>query len=110
MLRVRYPDGTTVKYNDANDIVRRTDGIEIVRTKGEKQYWIAFVQASAQAIIEWVEPCKVENTLKDMRPENALRYVVAHLRDFDGLQERKFLKELKRELGKYSPRTESWRD
>jgi hypothetical protein len=60
MIRVRYPDGTTFQYNDANYLHRDSITWDLYSDAKETK-WIASIQASAGAIVEAVPACRIYN-------------------------------------------------
>lgn len=110
MLTVRYPNGTVVTYNDATDhSLDPHGGIHIVQRKDKQDYWIAYIQPSAMATVEYVRACKVE-TPEKATLENGLRFVLEHLKQFDGWNNVSQLKKLKRLLSKFNTRTGAWKE
>lgn len=117
MLTVRYPDGVVVTYNNANQL-SYSEGVWIlfknygVKNKDgeEKKDWVASIQVSAGVIVECQPACKVNNSLKNISNENALRFVVEHLTEFDGSSQEELLKQLKSKLTKYNSQTGLWKN
>lgn len=58
MLQVRYPDGTIVVYNNANQLEHGPNGWNLYTKKDGN--WIATIQPSAGVIVEAVEACRVD--------------------------------------------------
>lgn len=83
MIKVRFPNGQCIQYNDATGINVVTGGTEIIRkdkTTGTN-YWVAFLPAGSGCLVEWVNPCAVSNPVaREMTPESALALVRKHLR------------------------------
>ena len=117
MLTVRYPDGVVVTYNNANEL-SYSEGVWIlfknygVKNKDgeEKKDWVASIQVSAGVIVECQPGLKYFS--KNYLPyrENALRFVVEHLTEFDGSSQEELLKQLKSKLTKYNSQTGLWKN
>ena len=93
MLRVRYPNGLVVQYNDAQRVVMSATSWDLYADTA-KTKWVASIQPSAGAIVEYYRPCSVEQgiaptSLRDL-PHSTLR-------------------KMKRELEHYSIRNASWK-
>ena len=62
MMTVRYPNGTAVQYNTAGSLYYKKWGWELYTESEESGgSWIASIQLSAGAIVEFSPACKVFN-------------------------------------------------
>lgn len=105
MLKVRYPDGTVVTYNNAN-LLTRSEGawtLYVNRGDDKEKEWVCSIQASARVIVEAVSPCRVDQT-------GSLRAVVSNLRSFTSWGDTELLKGMKRILSDFDARTGQWKD
>ena len=64
MMTVRFPNGQALQYNDAMNLAHGNNEEYILRKKKGGDA-IAFIQASAGAIVEFVQPCRVYNPLNN---------------------------------------------
>ena len=64
-MTIRFPSGLAITYNDAMWFEHPAGSTWILRTR-ENGRAIAFIQASAGALVEWAKPCMVK---RDDRPE-----------------------------------------
>ena len=64
MMTVRFPSGQAVQYNNAN-FLKHCDDATWILSEIENGKKIAFIQASAGVIVEFVHPCEVYNPLHD---------------------------------------------
>jgi hypothetical protein len=62
MMTVRFPNGQAVQYNNAMWLEREETGWVLKESKAGA--FIAFVQASAGAIVEFRGPCRVYDGIK----------------------------------------------
>lgn len=111
MVRVRYPNGQVIQYNEATTLLREQNGWGIYANHGKKnERLFAYVQNSAGVIVEWATPCKVENPLLNVTGEKAVKYVIAHAEEISKTWEgARLLKTLKKELARYTPRSGKWK-
>lgn len=81
-ITVRYPNGQSLTYSDANFLTRGNNGEWVLSTKNpdEGGTKIAFIQASAGVIVEFYQALYVSNPINGQTPETALRIVQQHLR------------------------------
>jgi len=107
-MRVRYPNGQVIQYNDATTLKRTSDGWGIYARKGEDKDLVCFIQNSAGAIVEWVTPCKVENPIANVTGVKALQYVLDHIEELSKYPGETLMKQLKQKLQKYSTRSGRW--
>lgn len=106
MIRVRFPNGQCVQYNSATDTRRDTcGGTEIVRKEGEARYWVAYIPAGTDCLVEWVMPCSVTNPIAELKPDSALKTVMQHLRALPGYD----VKRLKLALRDFNAKQRCWR-
>jgi hypothetical protein len=100
MLTVRFPDGTTVQYNEAFVCVYEERVMQLYKDR-EKKVWIASVPYTC--IVEYVRPCSVTNLIKD--PRSMTQQVIDRLRELPASQ----LVTLKRELEMFDARKRLWK-
>lgn len=84
MITVRFPSGLSVTYNDANYLTHSSTAHQLWQRKnaaGQGEGFIASIQSSAGAIVEYVKPCRVERVAENLTPETALVLLVQHIRD-----------------------------
>lgn len=111
MFIVRFPNGVAITYNDANYLRYTTSGMELYdKAPNENGNWIACIQASAGATVERVPACFVENPVEKLTGENALKFVVEHVREFNTWRNHNQLKALKQTLAHFDARRGAWMD
>lgn len=66
MIRVRFPNGTTIQYNTATSMRYKPEAWELY-ADGEKgkQIWVASIQLTAGAVVEGVPACWVYDAKGD---------------------------------------------
>lgn len=108
MITVRYPNGQTVRYNDAHQTYTQSNGDHHIYTGNKDQGGtiIAVVQGSAGAVLEWTRPCEVSNPLTGFTNRTAAKHVLDNLRQCDSSH----LAALKRALTQFDSRTFTWKD
>jgi hypothetical protein len=108
MLRVRFPNGQCVQYNDATDVEFHSNGeIRILHVKEAKRWWLASVAPGSHCIIEWQTPCAVTNPVaREMTPESALALVTRHLRTLPSYK----IRDLKVALQNFNARRHIWKN
>lgn len=74
MLKVRFPNGQCITYDNANYCVHRDNGSDLYEKKCDKKTWVATVPHSC--IIESQEACKVENPIIEMTEQRAFDIVL----------------------------------
>lgn len=94
MLRIRYPSGLVVQYNDAQQVVMGATSWDLYADPPNNKKWIASLQPSAGAIVEYYRPCSVEQSIAP-----------TSLRDLP----HSTLRKMKRELEGYSIRNSAWK-
>ncbi len=70
MMTVRYPNGQAITYNDAG-FLKHGDNCTWILKERENGPCIAFIQASAGAIVEFRNPCSVRD---DAKPWDVVRW------------------------------------
>lgn len=106
MLRVRYPNGTVVTYNDATYLRHDANAWHLYTKKDGG--WVASLQASSGAIIERIAPCSVVGP--NMKPEGLVDAVLALCEGrlaYWPLAEK--LSALKAALAQFDRRTKTWK-
>jgi len=85
MITVRYPNGQAIQYNEANYLSHKSGETWVLRESSDGEF-IAFIQASAGVIVEFVRPCRVSNPLMESESKlNALAKEIRSLkRKIDG--------------------------
>lgn len=81
MFTVRFPNGLSVQYNDANMLYYGEDSWEIytaLKENGGK--WIASIQPSAGAVVEIVPPCDVYDALASQRLADRIDVLAKEIR------------------------------
>lgn len=68
MMTVRYPNGQAIQYNDAM-FLEHGNGTTWVLRKKQGGDPLAFIQASAGAIVEFVYPCRVYDGIRKIEDE-----------------------------------------
>jgi hypothetical protein len=107
MMTVRFPDGTSFVYNEADWACRSANGFTDLYTTSdkEKRKWIAQVPNSC--LIEVRPACRIYNTLTN---EGTIQTLLASMRNFGMYSdEMRALIELKKELSKLNSRSRTWR-
>jgi hypothetical protein len=109
MLRVRFPNGQCIQYNDATCInIDAHGGTEILRRDKAtgQNFWVAYLPEGTHALVEWVQPCAISNPIaRELSPDSALELVKRHLRTLPGHK----VKALKLELANFNARRCAWR-
>jgi hypothetical protein len=110
MLRVRYPNGTVLQYNDANHLYCDTTFPSWdLYSDSSKSRWIASIQLSSGAIVERVKPCAVYNENENSL-ENAVEKVIADAESVSGnVWVTSRLADLKHLLARFDGRTRMWK-
>jgi len=69
MMTVRFPNGQALQYNEALWLDYEHNGTWVLR-KAKGGDCVAFIQASAGAIVEFRSPCRVSHPqVKDLQPQ-----------------------------------------
>lgn len=106
MMHVVFPNGQRIRYNEANFLQHGDDHTWILKDKRDGQN-IAFIQASAGVLVEFVQPCAVTNPIAcEMTPETALELVIKHLRTLPAQK----VKALKAALFAFNAKRCTWRE
>ncbi len=104
---MRFPDGTSIQYNNAHYAVRNTAGYtDLYDCKDEKaRRWIA--QFPNSCVIEVSPACRVYNALSN---EGSIHTLMGAMRNF-GIysDEMRALITLKKELSKLNSKTKTWK-
>jgi len=108
MIRVRFPNGQCVTYNEANHVERLAEFTDLYESKAKRQ-WIA--QVPNTAIIECVEPCSVTNPISGMTLEKAIQFVLDNGRSCGGswTAEAGLLSDLKLMLQDFNRQRRTWK-
>jgi len=101
MLVVRFPDGTSIQYNQANYLKPTSEAWHLYTS--ESGDWVATVPFNC--IVEARPACRVYNAL---RTNEQLRILLEGLREMSW-SELSIAVELKRKLAKFNSRTRTWR-
>lgn len=103
MIRVRFPNGQVVQYNDAGYLVWG----EMYTTLQEKENGrkIAFIPNTSGAIIEFVQPCSVSNPLQPLTNRENLEAFVSGI---EKCEHTALLAQLKAKLSKFNRKTFRW--
>lgn len=108
-ITVRFPNGTTVTYNDADNTRITTGGaIEILRTKDGTSYWVAAIPAGCQAIVEHKTPCTIRRSGQSLVGDAIKALLGARSTTRYGPDTQK-LRELKAMLRNFDARTGCWK-
>lgn len=103
---MRFPNGQTVRYNDAN-YLQYTDRL-MKLWKGDpdkKGAFICCIPYESGAIVEFVRPCAVENPLTSMSGQAAIEYVINNAEELAKLSNGgRLLSTLKKKLAGFSTR------
>lgn len=106
MLRIRFPNGQCIQYNDATEHDQLANGdTQIVRVTEGKRFWVALITKGTSCVIEHVQPCLVTNPLQSQAPATAFKTVMQHLRTLPAHQ----VRELKNALRDFNARSRAWR-
>jgi hypothetical protein len=103
MIRVRFPNGQTVQYNDANYVEWKTHNAKL-SIKGGRS--IAFVPYTSGAIIEFERPCSVSNPLQPLTNRENLEAFIAGI---EKCEHTALLAQLKSKLTRFSRKTYRWK-
>lgn len=102
MIRVRFPNGQVVQYNEANFVEWETNHSKL-SIKGDRT--VAYVPYRSGAIIEFVQPCSVSNPLQPLTNRENLEAFIS------GVEKREhpaLLAQLKTKLSKFNRKTFRW--
>lgn len=105
MITARDPrSGVSITYNDATHFVypAGTERFYILQDKDDA--FVAVVPDSM--IVEYVEPCKIENVLEGLTVESAVVLLCGSIRE---ARDRVLVAKLKRILRKFDSRTFQWK-
>jgi hypothetical protein len=107
MIRVRFPNGQCIRYNDATTHRVGADGtVEILREAEDRTYWVAIIPKATPCLLEYMTPCAVENPIRpEMKAESCLAEVMVHLRTLPGYR----LRDLKNALRDFNARSHCWK-
>lgn len=108
MLRVRFPNGQCIQYNDVVDVEWQTNGgAHLLSRDAAGKRWInAQLAPGTQAVLEWVRTCAVSNPITGATPEQAVATVKQHLRTLPT----RLVKELKLSLRPFNAKRHTWKD
>jgi hypothetical protein len=104
MLKVIYPNGTEIIYNDAKNLRHGSDAWHLYTKDGG--HWICSIQPSAGVIVENMPHCSMRNKLTGMTNDNALTTVISNIKSFDNRD----LKALRDKLKNYNFRSGYWKE
>lgn len=107
MITIRYPNGQAISYNKAYTLYRETDAWMLYTTTKDKGgALVVAVQVTAGCVIEWSQPCKVENAaLTVKKAAEVLAKCSDELHQLPG----SVLRDLKIALQRFNARTRTWR-
>lgn len=103
MMRIRFPNGHAVTYNRAIYVVWGADRWSLY-TKKDGEH-IASVGLASGAILEWSDPCKVENGPSIPSLVEAAELVIAQKRQLS----QNLARRIKRAMQNYSLTEDLWR-
>lgn|SRR5574341_1131304 len=110
MIRIRFPNGQAIKYNNANGFNVRTDGaIEITQRANGQVYWYAVLPPHCPALIEGADACAVNNPITELTVEKALEMVLSNLRSINGYSNLNRLSLIKTKLRDFDARSRCWK-
>ena len=109
MLRVRFPNGQVVQYNDANHLTHGADVWHLWKKTGEQKEWVASIPPSTGCIVERVMPCSVSNPIAELTDRKALERVLERLRSYSGYEEGGMLAKLKMALKDFNSTKRAWK-
>ncbi|KKM68602.1 hypothetical protein LCGC14_1459170 [marine sediment metagenome] len=108
-LTVRFPNGQAITYNDVNEKQRIVGGWELIKKDRRGEKWqVAIVLDSSGAILEWVNPCTIENPLEKITDRAALERLRSRLQEA-GKNNPGALGDMKRELAGFNLKTYKWK-
>jgi hypothetical protein len=107
MLTVRFPDGTSITYHEANRLVTSQDRWEIYTAMGGK--WIASIMPHAGCIVEATTSVKIENPVDQLTDDHALDYVVKHIEEYSDWRYNRRLRQLKAKLSRFDAKRGVWK-
>jgi len=107
MIKIRFPNGQVVQYNDANYLTHGEGGWRIWQkgTDGKEVRVFALIQPAAGVLVEFTSPCAVSNPITGQTPEAALEIVKQHLRTLPVHK----VAGLKQQLCAFNARRHTWR-
>lgn len=109
MIRVRFPNGQMVQYNNANYLVWGTRDYPFHRMYADKDQKNIQAAVPVDCIIEWVNPCKIENPLVGKTAESALDMMIESVRTLKGWGFADRLKTLKKIMSGYDAKRSRWK-
>jgi hypothetical protein len=107
MIRVRFPNGQCLQYNDATRATIQGNGsIEFLRTGSDSRLYIeAFIAPGTDCIVEYARPCSVENPISELTPNKAIAYLQENIREASHYH----VRDLKKLLQDFDTRRMVWK-
>lgn len=105
MVKVRFPNGQCVQYNNVVNWELATNGVHL---KNRDKNIEAYVPYASGAIIEWVTPRRIDNPVVGLTDDAALDLILKHGRELRTYDQREKLSRLKRLLSKFNMRYQRW--
>ena len=109
MVRVRFPNGQCIQYNDVSEVEWQNNAaLELIRKDASGKRWmVAVIAPGTQFLYEWAQPCAITNPVaRELSPESALDLVKKHLRSINTDK----IKDLKLALRSFNARRHRWKD
>ena len=105
MITVRFPNGQAITYNNAMWIIHYESSGGIMHDLWTKKGGEFIARIPPGCIVEWIRPCKVENSAQVQTLESAARLVAENLRKIP----KSLAAEIKAALEKFNRQTYRWK-